>query len=208
MARRSRNSLAAPEAVQAILARAGEDRFARSREAIATPLWRDAVGARIAERAYPLSLSDGVLLLRVPTSVWAHELSLLAEDVCGRLRARGVHARELRFRVGALPAVERPAERRASRAVPVIREVPPELVGIIAAVGDPDLRSAIETAAAANLAWQTLARPAPLEPISEAQRAARAPRSVEAGSAPPGPASRPSREGSPGTRAGGPHRSR
>src|SRR5580704_4549831 len=98
--RRTRDTLAAPEPFEAILERAGENRFARSQPPIESALWREAVGARVAERARPLMLHEGVLLLRVPSSVWAHELSLLADEVCARLRARGVDARQLRFRVG------------------------------------------------------------------------------------------------------------
>src|SRR5580704_2250913 len=120
MTRRSRYPASAPEPLRAILARAGENRFARTREAIPAGLWRDAVGARIAERAMPISLESGVLLLRVPSSVWANELSLLSDEVCARLRERDVPARELRFRVGAVPTVERPAERRVTRAVPAV----------------------------------------------------------------------------------------
>ena len=168
-----------------ILSRAGENRFARARDPIAPALWREAVGARIAERAVPISLEEGTLLLRVPTSVWANELSLLADEVCARLKERGVVARELRFRVGAVPPVERPPERRIARAVPVVREVPPELARVLATVTDPELRQAIESAAAANLAWQSVTRPAPQAPLTEAQRAARAPRSAGSESAPP-----------------------
>jgi hypothetical protein len=198
---RSRRSLASPERVVAILDRAGESRFAPTRSPIALPTWRAAVGARIAERASPLSLTDGVLWLQVPSSVWAHELSLLSDEVCQSLRSRGVEVRELRFRVGALPTVERPAERRASRAVPVVsRAVPHELVGVLAAVADPELRAIIEGALTANLAWQVATQPAPPGPVSEAQRAARAPRSAAEGSAPRAPASPPSREGGPGKR--------
>jgi hypothetical protein len=185
MARRPRPPPSAPEPLRAILDRAGENRFARAREAIPAALWREAVGARIAERARPLSLEDGTLVLRVPTSVWANELSLLADEVFARLKERGVIARELRFRVGAVPAVERPPERRIARAVPVIREVPDELARVLATVNDPQLRQAIESAAAANLAWQSVTRPAPQSAITEAQRAARAPRSSGAESAPP-----------------------
>ena len=203
-----RARLAAPERVHAILDRAGENRFAREREAIPAAVWRDAVGLRIAERAYPMSLWDGVLLLRVPSSVWANELSMLATDVCARLQARGVAAKELRFRVGALPAVERPAERRVTRSVPVERQVPYELIGVLATVSDADLRAAIEHAAAANLAWQSMAREAPVEAISEALRAARAPRSSGGESAPQDRGTTPSREESRGKRGGGPDRSR
>ena len=191
-----------------ILERAGENRFARTREAIPAALWRDAVGARIAERALPLSLEDGTLLLRVPTSVWANELSLLSGEVCARLKERGVVARELRFRVGAVPPVERPPERRIARTVPAVREVPEELARVLATVADPDLRHAIESAAAANLAWQTVTRPAPQAPLNEAQRAARAPRSSGSESVPPARTS-PASPGAPrDTREGDRRRSR
>src|ERR1700684_3715426 len=109
--RRSRQS--APESLDAILLRAGENRFARLRPPIASRVWREAVGARIADKAKPVSISGGVLLLRVST----HELSLLADEVTERLRARGIDVHQLRFHVGALPAVERPPERRVSRPV-------------------------------------------------------------------------------------------
>ena len=208
MARRPRSTPSAPESLRAILERAGENRFARAREAIPAALWREAVGARIAERARPLSLEDGTLVLRVPTSVWANELSLLADEVFARLRERGVVARELRFRVGAVPPVERPPERRIARAVPVIREVPAELARVLATVNDPQLRQAIENAAAANLAWQSVTRPAPQAGVTEAQRAARAPRSSGAESAPPARTS-PASPGAPrDTPGGGRRRSR
>jgi hypothetical protein len=208
MAPRFRIPLSAPEPLRKILDRAGENRFARAREAIPAALWRDAVGDRIAERAFPLSLEDGTLLLRVPTSVWANELSLLADEVCARLKERGVVAQELRFRVGAVPAVERPPERRIARAVPVTREIPDEVARELAAVTDPELRRAIESAAAANLAWQSVTRPAPQGALSEAQRAVRAPRSAAAESAPPDRTSPASPGAPPGTPEGGRRRSR
>jgi hypothetical protein len=208
MKKRWRAPLPMPEALGAILDRAGENRFARTRQCIPPALWKDAVGGRIAERAYPVSLDDGVLLLRVPSSVWANELSLLAADVCARLRERGVEARELRFRVGALPPVDRPPERRIARAVPAARAVPEEVARVLAKVGDPALRQVIEGAAAANLAWQAIARPAEQAPLTEAQRAARAPRSAAKESAPRGPAWPPSPGGPPGKRGGGRDRSR
>jgi Dna[CI] antecedent, DciA len=208
MARRSRFPLSAPEPLRLILARAGENRFARTRDAIPPAVWRDAVGARIAERAFPISLEEGTLLLRVPTSVWANELSFLADEICGRLKERGVVVRELRFRVGAVPTVERPPERRTARAVPVIREIPEELAHVLSAVTDPELRQAIERAAAANLAWQSVTRPAPPAPLTEAQRAVRAPRSAGAESAPPARRSPASPGAQPGTREDGRRRSR
>jgi hypothetical protein len=203
MQRRRRPPLAAPESVEGILHRAGESRFASVRPAVAPRVWRDAVGARIAERAAPVSLIAGVLLLRVPSSVWAHELSLLSPELCERLRARGVDAQELRFRVGALPAVDRPPERRLVRSVPTTRKIPEEIAQSLGTVADDGLRAVIGRAVGANLAWQTASRPSPQQPLSEARRAARAPRSVAPESAPPDRGSPASRAERPGTRGDG-----
>jgi len=198
--RRFRQKAAAPETLEEILARAGESRFARAHSPIAPKLWRDAVGARIAERASPLSLYGGVLLLRVPSSAWAHELSLLSDDICSRLLERGVKVRELRFRVGPIPSVERPPERRVARTVPAVRNLPNEVVGSLGRVSDDELRAAIAGAAAANLAWQAMGAPAPGLAVNEAQRAARAPRCAEAESDPQARKSPVSREGAQDTR--------
>lgn len=205
--RRSRGSLA-PESLEAILLRAGENRFARLRPPIALRVWREAVGARIAEKAKPVSLSGGVLLLRVSTSVWAHELSLLADEVSTRLRARGVDVHQLRFQVGSLPAVERPPERRVSRPVPVPQELPPEVADGLVQVGDPTLRGAIARAARSNLAWQDTTRRPPPQTPNGAQGAARAPQASEGESAPRGQTSPASREAARDTPSGKPHRLR
>ncbi len=185
MTRRSREPLAAPEPVQAILDRAGESRFAPARAPIAARLWRDAVGARIADRVSPLSLYAGVLTLRVPSSVWAHELSLLTEELCVRLQERGIEARQLKFRVACAPKAERPPERRVPQAVPLrVNELPPEVACVLAVVADPELRTAIARAVESNLAWQSVSHAPPEVPINEAQRGVRAPRCAGAGTAP------------------------
>jgi hypothetical protein len=198
--RRQRPPLRAPEAIEAILERAGESRFARQSSPVSRNLWREAVGARIAERAHPVSISDGLLLLRVPSSTWAHELSLLAEVVCGRLRERGVDVRDLRFRVGALPNVERPPERRLARSVPVRTALPSELASTLRDVDDEGLRATIASAAAANLAWQTVLHAAK-EQLNEGQRGVRAPRFSEGEIAPQARASGASPEADSGTPA-------
>jgi Dna[CI] antecedent, DciA len=205
MARSARRStLASPETVEDILGRAGESRFARVRPPIASKLWREIVGARIAERAAPLSIYGEVLLLRVPSSVWAHELSLLTEDVCARLQQRGFAVRTLRFRVGSVDDFERPPERRAARAVPPTRVVPETLLPVLEEIDDAPLRRCIGEAIAANLAWQELTKPPPAEPVSGARRGARAPRSVEAESARPGRTSTASPATPPRTRGAWP----
>ena len=163
MRKRPRPPLFAPEALDSILARAGESRFARVRPPVPSEVWREAVGARIAEHARPVWLQGGTLVLRVASSVWAHELSFLAEELLARLRRLGVEARALRFRVGPMPAPPYPTERRIARRVPTGTAIPPEVALALARVDDGSLRAAIARAAAANLAWQAAVQTPPDE---------------------------------------------
>jgi hypothetical protein len=158
---RRRPNLVAPERLEGVLDRAGEDRFSRSRAPVAERIWRDAVGLRIAERARPVALENGVLTLRVATSVWASELSMLATTILERLRAQRVPVTELRFRVGPIEPPARPVERRTTRKVPPPAPLPEELARALADVGDDELRAIIADAASANLAWRANVSPAP-----------------------------------------------
>src|SRR5438132_11053368 len=99
MARRPRRpKLRMPETLEGVIGRAGENRFAPRRPPIALAVWVAAVGLRVAERARPVDIQNGALIVRVATSVWANELSLLQTSILERLRAEGVEVRELRFR--------------------------------------------------------------------------------------------------------------
>ena len=66
-----------PETLEGVIGRAGENRFAPRRPPIALAVWVAAVGLRVAERARPVDIQNGALIVRVATSVWANELSLL-----------------------------------------------------------------------------------------------------------------------------------
>lgn len=202
--RRRRKSLEAPESVDAILARSGEDRFAPRRPAISAALWRRAVGARIAERTVPLTLERGTLLVRAATSTWSTELSLLGDVILERLRAHGIRVERLRFRTGPVESPWKPPERRETRRVPGPEPLPPSLATVIAHVPDEELRAVLADAAGRSLAWQRYGGVG----FSESLRASRAPRDAGRESAPPGSASEGAGEHSPRTRGGAPDRSR
>ena len=211
--RRRRKNLDAPEPMEALLDRAGEDRFARRRPPIPMREWKLVVGPRIADRAHPISLERGILLVKVTTSVWANELSMLAPELVARLRAREFAVDQLRFRVGPLDLPDRPPERRTTRKVPPPVALAPELKAPIAQIGDAELRDVISRAASANLAWQDFVAPASGAPksksaqdsanaarVSEAPRGARVPRDAGTGSAPRGRTEGASGAASPRTR--------
>lgn len=206
--RRRRPTLDAPEALDGILLRAGESRLAPVTSPIPLPIWKEIVGPRVAERARPHALERGVLLLRVPSSVWAQELSLLSAEILPRLVARGYEVRELRFSVGPLEgSAPPPPALRTTRTVPRPGPLPPTLKALSASVDDDELRQALEDAARANLAWQDhVATRA--EDLTAGPRGARVPRGAETESAPPGRRSEGAPGAGPGKSGGGPGRRR
>jgi hypothetical protein len=172
MPRPRRPKLKAPEPLESVLARAGEDRFARRRLPIPRRVWVECVGGRIADRAEPVFLDRGVLVVRAATSTWANELSLLREPLLARLRAAGVEVHEIRFRVGAVTAPAAPPEPRITRKVPAPARLSEELDRAIEGIADDELRESLKEAARANLAWQenVTAEPAPPSQRSAASR--------------------------------------
>ncbi len=147
-----RPRLDTPEAIGVVIDRSGEDRFASHRAPIAEHAWRRAVGARIADRAKPISLENGILVIKVATAAWAHELSLMKTDLLKPLGTHGV--KDIRFRVGAVEAPQQPTEQRKSRAVPKPAPLSGELAANVAKIEDPELRELIALAAGSSIAWQ------------------------------------------------------
>ncbi|MDF2694439.1 MAG: Zn-ribbon-containing RNA-binding protein [Labilithrix sp.] len=185
--RRRRPRLEAPERLEDVLERAGENRFARKQLPVPLAQWRAAVGPRIADKARPIALERGVLVVKVVTSVWANELSMLAPQIIEKLAgtapngAPGIEVKSLRFRVGPLDVIEGIPQRRDYRQIPPPAPLAPDLKSSLARIEDDELRSTIERAARANLAWQTV----PARVVSEGPPASRGPRDAGRGSAPP-----------------------
>lgn len=140
-----------------VLDRAGENRFAKRQLPVPLAIWRAAVGPRIADRARPIALERGVLVVKVTTSVWANELSMLAPKILEKLGESlpNLAVKSLRFRVGPLDIVEGVQEKRTYRQIPPPAPLAPELERSLATVEDEELRSLIANAASKNLAWQT-----------------------------------------------------
>lgn len=210
-----RARLEAPEALEQVLERAGESRFARKQVPIPLAHWRAAVGPRIADRARPIALERGVLVIKVVTSVWANELSMLSPQIIEKLAepapngSPGIVVGSLRFRVGPLDVIEGIPQRRDYRRIPPPARLAPELERSLARLDDDELRGLIERAAKSNLAWQAAptckATPAPL---SGAPPASRGPRGAERGTAPPDRSSAGASEASPCSSGGGADRRR
>jgi predicted nucleic acid-binding Zn ribbon protein len=66
--------------------------------------WRPAVGERVAEEAVPVSERAGVVTVRCRSSVWAAELTMMAETLRSKLNeslGEDRQVRALRFTAGA-----------------------------------------------------------------------------------------------------------
>ena len=123
-----------------------------------TTAWPDAVGAAVAQQAWPLRLArDGTLHVATTSSTWAFELDRLSADILAALAARlaADAPAKLRFAVGPVP--EPPSsESSVSRLAidqpePTSEEVA-EAVVAAAEIDDPELRELAARAARASLA--------------------------------------------------------
>ena len=188
-----------------------------ARKQLPIPLahWRAAVGPRIADRARPIALERGVLVVKVVTSVWANELSMLAPQIIKKLAERtpngspGIEVKSLRFRVGPLDVIEGIPQQRDYRRVPPPATLAPELQRSLGNVEDDELRGLIERAARQNLAWQTAPkRTTTAGAVSEGPPASRGPRDAGTGTAPPARSWGDSSEASPHSSGGGSGRRR
>ncbi len=118
--------------------------------------WEAAVGTRIAARAKPTRLQNGVLYVTAATSAWSNELSLLCEPILQNLRKNGLEVRELRFRVGAIEPPLRP--RRPVKVAPPPAKLDAALTNALGHVEDDGLRASIEAAARRNLGYEQSGR--------------------------------------------------
>jgi hypothetical protein len=198
--RRRRGKLFMPERIEVTIDGANGACPSWAKPPVPESIWREAVGVRIADRARAVELDRDILVVRVATNVWASELSLLSEQILARLRDRGIVVRGLRFRVGPVERKGGTPDRRHAEATPRTTALPKDLERAIATVDDEALRGLIENAARANLAWQENVDPElPPGGVTEAPRAARAPRSAGTGTDRPDRTSGAEREASPRT---------
>jgi hypothetical protein len=117
---------------------------------IARADWARAVGSRIAKRAEPIRFDRGTLYVRTHSAAWANELSMLAEDIRSQLARCGLEVQALRFVVGKRER-NTPLRGAVKRAAAPHAKLPEALQQTVETIADPDLRSALASAAAQTL---------------------------------------------------------
>jgi predicted nucleic acid-binding Zn ribbon protein len=104
--------------------------------------WTSLVGADVARRAQPHSLSGGCLHVVVDNSPWLHELTLRGAELTDRLRAHAPAVRSVRFTLGRLPDVDVPAPAPVAAAAPLTPADVAEIDAAAAAIKDDALATA------------------------------------------------------------------
>src|SRR2546425_3111587 len=92
----------APRAVADLLVTAVPELRERLAEHHVRRVWSTLLGADVARRAKPQALVDGCLTVVVDNSPWLHELTLRADELTARLRARVPALPALPFTLGTL----------------------------------------------------------------------------------------------------------
>jgi hypothetical protein len=115
----------------------------RLREAHIRQGWRSVVGAEAARRTQAVRFDEGTLTVHVDNSPWLSELTLRADEILARLRARFPDAQAVRFvlgtAAGTAPAADPPP---APRGRPLSRDDVEEIDEAVAPIADADARAA------------------------------------------------------------------
>jgi hypothetical protein len=143
----------APSSIGDLLASLDGAEMMTDHSPVSLEVWQDLVGTRIADRSKPARIDpSGTLIIHVPDSVWAQELSLLSTTIIARLSAMGTRVTGLRFIVGQVTAPRRGLTRFEHRKVAAPVELPTDLKAEMESIEDPDLRAAFIKAASCSFA--------------------------------------------------------
>jgi hypothetical protein len=145
--RRRKEVAPAAEAIAAALAMRGLQAPVREHRLITE--WRDMVGDRVAARTWPDGLKDRVLWVRVASSAWLHELTLLkAQLIAGIDAVLGAPpvVADIRFHLGARKQVD--DDDLIARAAMARRRPPPKPPKPLPPPASGEARAKIEREAA------------------------------------------------------------
>lgn len=183
----ARSDVSAVEVAARLLGRLDRTGAGRG-QARAIAAWRDAAGPEVASHARGFVLRDGELLVFVDVSVWANELSVLAEHYRGAVNERlGKEVvSSIRFAVSKKVSEERAweaidtaagAETEAGKTTPVpaTETEVAQIRHMASAVKNDRVREAVVAAAIRNLEWRK-----GLDALSAAQGAAQRATGAEA----------------------------
>lgn len=115
--------------------------------------WDRTVPPRIADRARPITLKHGTLVIHTGSSAWAQELSFHERDLLASVQRSVPDVKRLRIRVGPMPPPPAPPDPPPPKVEPIpLSALPAEIARGLARIRDDGLREALALAARTSLA--------------------------------------------------------
>lgn len=126
---------------------AGKPAEKRMRESKVWRVWGETVGAQIAAKAAPAAFRDGVLTVRVASSPWMQQLSLMKPDLIDHLnKALGeTLVKELFFKIGTPSPSGDKAVVKKKKSRPITAAEQQWVCSQTEEIADPELRQALDS---------------------------------------------------------------
>lgn len=114
--------------------------------------WEQAVGAKIARHSQPKRFKDGTLWIAVDNSTWMQQLSLLSEEICGKVN-RALEApmvQKVRFQLGEI-TTQSGSKKKKSNAPPewlnteLNTQQENEIDHVLSTLPDKDLKKSLKS---------------------------------------------------------------
>lgn len=110
-------------------------------------IWKDAVGEKISKRCQPQKIKDGILFLKVHSSVWMNQLHYLKEEIIKSLNAKlGKEiVRDTHFKLGEIKerVTPTPVLKKTWSDLPLDPEVEKRIEKDLEIIKDPKLKGVL-----------------------------------------------------------------
>lgn len=140
--KRARMKYPAPVAALVASVFAGKPVQKRLREIKVWQVWKDSVGPQIAAKAKPAGIRDGVLVVKVASSAWMQQLSLMKPEIISQLNIMAGEqiVKDILFKAGRVDTLPEPSPAKVQISRALTKEEEEWIKEQAAVIDDPELR--------------------------------------------------------------------
>ena len=115
--------------------------------------WDREVPRRVVEKARPVTIRNGTLVVHTASTAWAQELSFHERDLLASVQRAVPGVKRIRIKVGPMPPPPPAPEPPPPPTIPLdVAELPAGVARALAHIGDDELRDVLTKAACTSLA--------------------------------------------------------
>jgi len=155
--KRARMKYPAPVAALIASVFAGKPVQKRLRELKVWQVWEESVGPQIAAKAKPAGIRDGVLIVKVASSAWMQQLSLMKPDIVSQLNIMAGEpvVKDILFKAGRVDPPPRGDSAPVQKARKLREEEEQWIREQASVIDDPELRQAFSSLLTRHLTSST-----------------------------------------------------